>query len=182
MSVEFDSGKRLNLVDETVNSELKGKWFGRLRDPKPVRQNEFYTNILTELNNNATVKQPNTNINLSWHSSFEKLINAPCFVFRFLKNLSCKMKNQNQCSHLEEREEAINRWEKYELDCLLNNLTFKSYFRHWFIWRFAEYFTVERKIWQFIIRTRSEISYYIGWLWKLIYKIVDCWCTSKVIT
>ena len=65
MSVEFDSGKRLNLVDETVNSELKGKRFSRLRDSKPVRQNEFYTNILIELNNNATVKQPNTNINLS---------------------------------------------------------------------------------------------------------------------
>ena len=180
MSVEFDSGKRLNLVDETVNSDLVND----LVDYAILNQWDkmnFNTNILTELNNNATVKQPNTNINLSWHSSFEKLINAPCFVFRFLKNLSCKMKNQNQCFNLEERDEAINPWKKYELDCLLNNLTFKNYFRHWFIWRFAEYFTVERKIWQFIIRIRSEISYYIGWLWKLIYKIVDCWYASKVI-
>ena len=37
MSVEFDAEKRLKLVDEMVNSELKGKSFSRLRDAKPVR-------------------------------------------------------------------------------------------------------------------------------------------------
>ena len=37
MSVEFDAGKRLKLVDEMVKSELKGKSFSRLRDGKPVR-------------------------------------------------------------------------------------------------------------------------------------------------
>ena len=95
MSVEFDGGKRLKLVDEIVNSELKGKGFNRLHDAKPVKQNEIYTNILIELYNNATVKQSNTSIgnviNLSQYSSFEKLINVTCFVFCFLKNLSCKI-------------------------------------------------------------------------------------------
>ena len=45
MSVKFDAGKRLRLVDEMVNSELKGKDFKRLRDAKPVRQNQLYANI-----------------------------------------------------------------------------------------------------------------------------------------
>ena len=101
MSVEFDAGKRLKLMDEMVKSELKGKAFSRLCDAKPVRQNELYANILIEVNNNATVKNSNTNIgnviNLSRYSSFEKLINVTCFVFRFLKNFSCKMKKQYQC-------------------------------------------------------------------------------------
>ena len=68
-------------------------------------QNELYTKtyILIELNKNATVKQSNVNtnieivINLSRYSSFKKLINVTCFVFRFLKNLPCKLKKQNQC-------------------------------------------------------------------------------------
>ena len=46
-------------------------------------------------------------------------------------------------------------------------------------WKFSEYFTVERKIWQFIIRIQSEIPDYIAWLWKLIYDSVDCQCASK---
>ena len=100
MSVEFDAGKRLKLVDEMVKSELKCKGFSRLYDAKPVRQNELYTNILIELNNNATVKSSNTNIgnviNFSRYSSFEKLINVTCFVFRFLKKFSCKLKKQNK--------------------------------------------------------------------------------------
>ena len=117
MPVEFDAWKRLKLVDEMVKSELKGKGLSRLCDAKPVRQNELYTNILKELNNNATVKSSNTNIgnviNLSRYSSFEKLINVTCFVFHFLKNFSCKMKRQNQCFKegsvsIEERKEAIN--------------------------------------------------------------------------
>ena len=117
MPVESDTGKRLKLLDEMVKSELKGKGFSRLRDAKLVRQSELYTNILIELNNNGTVKQSNNNtgnvINLSRYSSFEKLINATCFVFRFLKNFSCKMKKQNQCFKeesvsKEEHEEAIN--------------------------------------------------------------------------
>ena len=78
MSFEFDAGKRLKLVDEIVKSEMKGKGFSRLCDVKPVRQNELYANILIELNNNATVKNSNTNIgnviNLSRCSSFEKMI------------------------------------------------------------------------------------------------------------
>ena len=41
MSVKFDAGKRLRLVDEMV----KGKDFKRLRDAKPVRQNQLYANI-----------------------------------------------------------------------------------------------------------------------------------------
>ena len=45
MSVKFDAGKRLRLVDEMVNSELKGEDFKRLRDAKPVRQNQLYANI-----------------------------------------------------------------------------------------------------------------------------------------
>ena len=53
MSVEFGAEKRLKLVDEMVNSELKNKGFRRLRVAKRVRQNELYTNILIELNNNA---------------------------------------------------------------------------------------------------------------------------------
>ena len=46
-------------------------------------------------------------------------------------------------------------------------------------WKFSEYFTVERKIWQFIIRIRSEIPDYTAWLWKLIYESVDCQCASR---
>ena len=104
-----------------------------------LKQTELYANILIELNNNATVKQSNTNIgnviNLSRYSSFEKLINVTCVVFCFLYNLSCKMKKQNQCFKeellsIEEHEEAINRWIKCEQDVYVNNLTFKSYFRH----------------------------------------------------
>ena len=93
MSVEFDIGERLKLVDEMVKSELKDRGFSRLRDVKPVRQNELYKNILIELSNNATVKQTNANIgnviNLLRYSSFEKLINITCFVFPFLENFSC---------------------------------------------------------------------------------------------
>ena len=92
------AGKRLKLVDEMVKSEPNGKGFSRLCDAKPVRQNKLYANILIELNNNATVKNLSTIIgnvtNLSRYSSFEKLINLTCFVFRFLKNFSCKMKKQ----------------------------------------------------------------------------------------
>ena len=62
MSVEFNVWERVKSVDEMVNSELNGKGFSRLRDAKPVKQNGLYTNILIELNNNATVKQSNTNI------------------------------------------------------------------------------------------------------------------------
>ena len=149
-----------------------------------MRQNELYANNLIELNNNATIKILNTNIgnviNLSRHRSFKKLINVTCFVFRFLKNFSCKIKKQYQCFKeesvsIEEREEAINRWIIYEQDCLRQQLS-KVIFVIEFIWRVPEYFMVERKIWQFIIRIRSEMSYYIAWLWKLIYEIVNCWC------
>lgn len=103
MSVEIDTGKRL--VDELINSEMKGEGFSRVRDAKLVIQNELYTNILIELNNYATVRQSNINIgnvmNLSQYSSFEKLINVAYFVFLFLKTLLCaklksKMKN-NWC-------------------------------------------------------------------------------------
>ena len=134
MSVEFDAGKRLKLVDEMVKSELKGKGFSRLCDAKPVRQDELYANILIELNNNATVKNSNTNIgnviNLSRYSSFEKLINVTCFVFRFMKNFLYKMKKQNQCFKeesvsIEEREEAINRWIIHEQDCLRQQPNFQ---------------------------------------------------------
>ena len=101
MSVEFGSGKKLRLVVEMVNNEVKG-W---LRYAKQGMQNELYTKtyILIELNKNATVKQSNVNtnieivINLSRYSSFKKLINVTCFVFRSLKNLPCKLKKQNQC-------------------------------------------------------------------------------------
>ena len=102
-----------------------------------MRQNELCANILIELNNNATVKNSNTNIgnviNLSRYSSFEKLINVTCFVFRFLKNFSCKMKKQNQCFKeesvsIEEREEAINRWIIYEQDCLRQQPNFQKLF------------------------------------------------------
>ena len=41
MSFEFGAGKRLKLVDEMVNSELKDKGFSRLSDAKTVRQNEL---------------------------------------------------------------------------------------------------------------------------------------------
>ena len=82
MSVTFDTGKRLKLVDEMVNSELKGKDFKRLRDAKPGRQNQLYANILVVLNDNATAKQSNTKtgniINLYPYSSFEKLKNVKC--------------------------------------------------------------------------------------------------------
>lgn len=54
MSVEIDTGKRL--VDELINSEMKGEGFSRVRDAKFVIQNELYTNILIELNNYATVR------------------------------------------------------------------------------------------------------------------------------
>ena len=100
-----------------VNSELKGKGFSRLRNAKLLKQNELYTNILIELNNNATVKQLNANIgnviNLSRNSPFEKLIKITCFVFHFLKNLLFETKKQNQCFEeekvpIEAREEAIN--------------------------------------------------------------------------
>ena len=60
--LSLTQGKRLKLVGELVKSELKGKGFCRLRDAKPVRQNELYANILIELNNNVTVKNLNTNI------------------------------------------------------------------------------------------------------------------------
>ena len=80
---QFDAGKRLKLVDDMVNSEVKGKGFHRLYDAKPVRQNELYANILIELNNNATVRNPNTNMgnvrNLSRYISFEKLINVTLY-------------------------------------------------------------------------------------------------------
>ena len=80
---QFDAAKRLKLVDEMVNSEVKGKGFHRLCDAKPVRQNELYANILIELNNNVTVKNLNTNmgnvINLSQYISFEKLINVTLY-------------------------------------------------------------------------------------------------------
>ena len=56
MSVEFDAWKRTRLVDEMMNSELKGKGFSRLREAKLLQQNELYTSILIELNNNATIK------------------------------------------------------------------------------------------------------------------------------
>ena len=39
MLVGFDEGKSSRLVDETLNSKLKGKGFSRLRDAKPVKQN-----------------------------------------------------------------------------------------------------------------------------------------------
>ena len=38
MLVGFDEGKSSRLVDETLNSKLKGKGFSRLRDAKPVKQ------------------------------------------------------------------------------------------------------------------------------------------------
>ena len=80
---QFDAAKRLKLVDEMVNSEVKGKGFHRLCDAKPVRQNELYANILIELKNNVTVKKLNTNmgnvINLSQYISFEKLINVTLY-------------------------------------------------------------------------------------------------------
>ena len=34
MSVEFDAWKRTRLVDEMMNSELKGKGFSRLHEAK----------------------------------------------------------------------------------------------------------------------------------------------------
>ena len=117
MLAGFHAGKRIRLVDEMVNSELEGKGFSRLRNAKLLKQNELYTNILIELNNNATVKQLNANIgnviNLSRNSPFEKLIKITCFVFHFLKNLLFKTKKQNQCFEeepvpIEAREEAIN--------------------------------------------------------------------------
>ena len=81
-----------------MNSERKRKGFSRLRDTKLVKHNELYTNILIELSNNATIKESNTNtgnvINLSRYSSFKKLVNVTCFVFRFLKNLLCKIEKQ----------------------------------------------------------------------------------------
>ena len=39
MLVGFDEGKSSRLVDEMLNSKLKGKGFSRLRDAKPVKQN-----------------------------------------------------------------------------------------------------------------------------------------------
>ena len=41
MSAELGAGKRLKLVDEMVDSKLKGKGFSRLHDAKTVRQNEL---------------------------------------------------------------------------------------------------------------------------------------------
>ena len=118
-----------------MNSELKGKGFSRLCDAKPVRQNELYTNILIELNNDTTVKQLNNNtgnvINLSRYILFEKLINVTCFVYRFLRNHSCKIKKQNQCFKeesmpIEERDEAINRWIICEQDCSSQQSNFQK--------------------------------------------------------
>ena len=131
MLVGFDGG----LVDETLNSKLKGKGFSRLRDAKPVKQNELDTTkliILIKINNNTIVKQSNANTggvtDLSRYSSIEirnieKLINVTYFVFHFLKKLSCKIKKQSQCFKeelvsIEGRKEAINQCIKQKQDCL----------------------------------------------------------------
>ena len=103
---------------------------------KLVKSNELFVNISNEYLFQSSAEEEKTLdknigniIDISRYSSLNKLINVTSYVLRFVKNIMSRVRNEELIKDtlsVEERDQAVDLWIKYEQDCLRQQSNFKK--------------------------------------------------------
>ena len=134
--IKFDVSSRLKMVEEMVHSELKRKSLRDESDAKSVKSNELFVNISNEYLFQSSAEEEKildknigNIIGISRYSSLNKLINVTSYVLRFVKNIMSRVRNEELIKDtlsVEERDQAVDLWIKYEQDRLRQQSNFKK--------------------------------------------------------